>query len=63
ISSELDSKIKPVGNAAGMGAARGLLSEEAIGTASEISNKIEYTELSDTEGFADMFIENMDFGI
>lgn len=61
IPKELASKVRAVGNAAGRGAVEGLLSEDAVKLASEISSKIKYTELSETKEFAEIFIENMDF--
>jgi uncharacterized 2Fe-2S/4Fe-4S cluster protein (DUF4445 family) len=57
----LRDKVESIGNAAGEGAIAGLLSREMISQAVEISNSIEYIELSSSAEFVDEYINNMTF--
>ena len=61
IPAELRDRVEPVGNAAGEGAAEGLLSGDMISLAVEISRGIEYIELSASAEFVDEYISNMFF--
>ena len=61
IPAELRDRVEPVGNAAGEGAAEGLLSGDMIRMAVEISRGIEYIELSASAEFVDEYISNMFF--
>jgi uncharacterized 2Fe-2S/4Fe-4S cluster protein (DUF4445 family) len=61
IPAELRDRVEPVGNAAGEGAAEGLLSGDMISLAVEISRSIEYIELSASAEFVDEYVSNMFF--
>jgi uncharacterized 2Fe-2S/4Fe-4S cluster protein (DUF4445 family) len=54
-------RIKPVGNAAGIGAQRALLSLKEREEAEAIAQKIEYIELAKHPDFQKEFIEGMAF--
>lgn len=63
IPQELSGKISAVGNAAGAGAIRVMLSKEEYTTACEIAEKLQYIELSSDPSFVDSYTDNMFFGI
>ncbi len=54
-------KIESVGNAAGTGAIRGLLSAKELEKTTDIKNKIKYIELSTLKEFVDEYINSMFF--
>jgi len=60
--SELQNKIFPVGNSAGMGALQFLKSDEFENRIERITRSSEYIELSDSDDFTIEFVMNMDFG-
>jgi uncharacterized 2Fe-2S/4Fe-4S cluster protein (DUF4445 family) len=62
IPSELQGKIKSIGNAAGTGAVRILCSRHALNRVDPIKQKIRYIELSSCPEFNDFFIDAMIFG-
>jgi len=59
--SELQNKIFPVGNSAGMGALQFLKSDEFENRIERITGSSEYIELSDSDDFTIEFVMNMDF--
>ena len=59
--SELQNKIFPVGNSAGMGALQFLKSDEFENRIERITSSSEYIELSDSDDFTIEFVMNMDF--
>lgn len=62
IPSEFETKkIKSVGNAAGIGAVKGLLSTESTEDAYNVKNKIKYIELSTSKDFVDEYVNCMFF--
>jgi uncharacterized 2Fe-2S/4Fe-4S cluster protein (DUF4445 family) len=54
-------RVKPLGNCAGMGAVKYLLSKHCREEAAEIADRAQYIELSNREGFQMRFIDNMSF--
>ncbi|NLG24901.1 MAG: DUF4445 domain-containing protein [Clostridiales bacterium] len=58
---ELAGRIRPVGNAAGAGARRMLISRSALSRAEAIRSRAGYVELSSCPEFQDLFVENMMF--
>lgn len=58
---ELLTRMKPVGNAAGAGAKRMLMSRAELERASEIARNMEYLELSARTDFQDLFVDGMCF--
>lgn len=58
---ELAGRIQPVGNAAGAGARRMLVSRDASERAEAIRRRAGYVELSNCPEFQDLFVENMMF--
>ena len=58
---ELQGKIFPVGNSAGMGALQFLKSDEFEERVDEVMRRSEYIELSDSDDFTIEFVMNMDF--
>ena len=54
-------KIESVGNAAGTGAIRGLLSDKELKETTNIKNKIKYIELSASREFVDEYVNCMFF--
>lgn len=61
IPTELEKKIEFIGNAAGMGAAECLLSEELLEVTLRIKKQIKYIELSADKNFSEDYIESMIF--
>jgi uncharacterized 2Fe-2S/4Fe-4S cluster protein (DUF4445 family) len=61
IPKELEKKIKPIGNAAGLGAVMGLLSKRNIKNAIKLKDRIEYIELSANPKFTEVYIDSMIF--
>ncbi len=59
--SELENKIEAIGNGAGAGAQRMLLSREFLNRTEYVREKMQYIELSAREDFQDLFVENMFF--
>jgi uncharacterized 2Fe-2S/4Fe-4S cluster protein (DUF4445 family) len=59
---EMEGRIYPVGNSAGMGALQYLKSEEFEEKINRIMTNSEYIELSDSDDFTIEFVMNMDFG-
>lgn len=57
---ELLDKITPIGNAAGAGAGKALLSEKVLLAADGIRDKLKYIELSAVSEFQDLFADNME---
>lgn len=57
---ELSDKIVPIGNAAGAGAGKALLSGEALQNAENVRDKMKYIELSTVKEFQDLFADNME---
>ena len=55
-------KITPIGNAAGAGAGKALLSENILFDSDTIRDKLKYIELSAVSEFQDLFAENMELG-
>lgn len=58
---ELLTRMKPVGNAAGAGAKRMLMSRAELDRASDIARSMEYLELSARADFQDLFVDGMCF--
>lgn len=58
---ELLTRMKPVGNAAGAGAKRMLMSRAELDRASDIARNMEYLELSARTDFQDLFVDGMCF--
>lgn len=58
---ELLTRMKPVGNAAGAGAKRMLMSRSELDRASDIARNMEYLELSARTDFQDLFVDGMCF--
>lgn len=58
---ELLTRMKPVGNAAGAGAKRMLMSRAELDRASDIARSMEYLELSARTDFQDLFVDGMCF--
>lgn len=58
---ELLTRMKPVGNAAGAGAKRMLMSCAELDRASDIARNMEYLELSARTDFQDLFVDGMCF--
>ena len=56
---ELLTRMKPVGNAAGAGAKRMLMSRAELDRASDIARSMEYLELSARADFQDLFVDGM----
>ncbi|EGO62995.1 ASKHA domain-containing protein [Acetonema longum] len=54
-------QVRPVGNAAGIGAVRALLSREQLARCGHISEKIEYVELAAQPQFQSRFLANLSF--
>jgi uncharacterized 2Fe-2S/4Fe-4S cluster protein (DUF4445 family) len=61
IPSELKGRIQTVGNAAGQGAIEGLISQQSLSQANNISKKIKYIELSASKDFNGFYIDCMMF--
>ncbi len=58
---ELQNKVIPIGNGAGIGAINTLISHEELKATQLIKDKIEYIELSTTPSFEKIFINSMSF--
>lgn len=58
---QLESRILPVGNAAGEGAKRAALDRREFGRAKLIAERCDYLELAAHPDFQDMFIDELDF--
>lgn len=61
IPSELQSKIKMIGNAAGEGAKLAVLSYPEFLRAQKIADKADFVELASEKDFQDMFVDNLEF--
>lgn len=59
---ELEGRIERVGNAAGDGAVRALLSRKEWERCGAIASRMEYVELSARADFSELFMDNMAFG-
>lgn len=58
---KLLSKIKPIGNSAGMGAINALINNDERKSLADIQNMMKYIELSGDQIFMEKYIENMGF--
>ncbi len=54
-------QIKPVGNAAGAGAVRALISREALARCKRIAGEVAFVELAAQPNFQKLFLANLDF--
>ena len=58
----LEGKIRPIGNAAGVGAVMCAVKKEAFETAKHLAAQTEFLELASKEAFQDLFVDCLGFG-